>query len=143
VTDIPSTVQALRAYGLRLDNGDVVSFGDLVDALEKPVRNDAAEPPSDETTGAAAMPPITNDTEEDLNKVGTGFAELAQKLEAAQEQLAEVEAEDRMRAVEDKVAQCDARSAQLEARTEAIQAALAKDDVGALAQLMGDDLEVE
>jgi hypothetical protein len=44
--DFPSTIRAMRSYGVRLDNGKVVAFGDLVHALERPaVRNDAEPRP--------------------------------------------------------------------------------------------------
>jgi hypothetical protein len=68
--DFPSTIKALRGYALRLDNGSVMSFGDLVDALETPidradpvVRQDATPDFPGEPSPISGTPAHANDEE--------------------------------------------------------------------------------
>jgi hypothetical protein len=138
--DFPATIKALRSYGLRLDSGQIVSFGDLVDALETPVRADAA---AEEQEGAAKLTaPISADAEkpEPETKPIT-YERAAQKIDQLTEQLEAAEQGERERELEDKLAAMEARGERLQQHTEALAAARAADDVAMLRKLMGCESE--
>jgi septal ring factor EnvC (AmiA/AmiB activator) len=135
--DYPATIKALRGYAVRLDNGAVVSFGDLVDSLETPVRNDAVAALAKASEPAPALMPARSADERDdpdLDKVTAAIAEVEQQLD-------QVEDEDRLGQLEDRLAELETRETELAARTAAINSALERNDLKALASLVGVEQE--
>jgi chromosome segregation ATPase len=133
--DFPATIKALRGYALRLDSGATVSFGDLVDSLETPVRNDGV--------AARASPPIEPAPPISADADGDEPDELDQAVATAEEmndRLAAVEAAQQHDDFAATLERLENRTADLDERTASIEEAIASGDVQRLAELMDEDL---
>ena len=138
--DIDDRLKQMRAMHLMVEGIGPVSVAELADlgatVAQRYCRNDEAtrEP---EPVPEALKPPISADAgagQPDLDKVTEAVAEVEQQLD-------QVEEEDRLTQLEDRLSELETREADLAARTAAINSALERNDLKALAALVGFEQE--
>ena len=136
-TDINDHLKQMRAMYLMVEGVGPVSVAQLADlgatvAERYLPRADDAKPPP--LKAEPNPPPISADGGDQLDEADEVVSQLEDRLK-------EAEAAQQSEALEATLTRLEERDAALAARSEAIQAALDNNDVAALAELLGEELD--